>query len=368
MPQQRWSSVQAQATVRTSPVLATSLAMLFCAGMSGCFHFGGKDASTGAAGNFKVGIVFDKGGKDDKSFNSAAYRGAMKAKEDFSKDEHKIFFKYIEATDDSAYEGGLRAFARKNFDLIIAIGFSQAEAIKKVATAFPGEHFAIVDAVVEAPNIRSLMFKEHEGSYLVGAAAAMVSKTGKIGFIGGMDIPLIRRFEWGYVAGAKKINPNIQITTNFIGVTSEAWNNPAKAKELSLEQFGSDIDVIFAAAGASNSGLFDAVEETHKLAIGVDSNQDAIKPGLVLTSMLKRVDEVVYSVIVDTKRAKENGKSSAYVGGIQYFGLDNRGIDYSVDEYNAKVLTPEIRARLEQLKADILSGKIQVPDYYKRAS
>jgi len=331
----------------------TLLSAILCVAGSGCFHFNGKDEAHTSSG-FKVGIVFDKGGKDDKSFNNAAYRGAMKAKE-----EQKVFVKYIEATDDNAYEGALRAFARKNFDLIIAIGVSQAEAIKKAAVAFPKEHFAIVDAEVDAPNVRSLMFKEHEGSYLVGAAAAMASKTGKIGFIGGMDIPLIRRFEWGYVAGAKKINPNIQCTTNFIGVTSEAWNNPAKAKELSLGQFGADVDVIFAAAGASNSGLFDAVEETHKLAIGVDSNQDAIKPGLVLTSMLKRVDQAVYTAIMDAKTTK-------YVGGIQYFGLDNQGIDYSVDESNANVLTPAIKTRLEQLKADILAGKIQVPDYYKK--
>jgi basic membrane protein A len=347
------------------PKLQSISVAFLCVVVSGCFHFSGKDAATSTTGNFRVGIVFDKGGKDDKSFNSAAYRGAMKAKE-----EQKVFFKYVEATDDNAYEGALRAFAHKNFDLIIAIGFSQAEAIKKASIAFPREHFAIIDAPVEAPNVRSLMFKEHEGSYLVGAAAAMASKTGKIGFIGGMDIPLIRRFEWGYVAGAKKINPNIQITTNFIGVTSEAWNNPAKAKELSLDQFGSDIDVIFAAAGASNSGLFDAVEETHKLAIGVDSNQDAIKPGLVLTSMLKRVDQVVYQAIVDAKKAKDTdgAKPTSYTGGVQYFGLDNQGIDYSYDDYNAKVLTPEIRTRLEQLKADIIAGKIQVPDYYKRAS
>lgn len=367
MPKPKQSLVQTTVTA----LFMTFSVVLLSVAASGCFHFHGKDTSS-SSGNFKVGIVFDKGGKDDKSFNSAAYRGAMKAKED-----QKVFVKYIEATDDNAYEGALRAFARKNFDLIIAIGVSQAEAIKKASVSFPKEHFAIVDAEVEAPNVRSLMFKEQEGSYLVGAAAAMASKTGKIGFIGGMDIPLIRRFEWGYVAGAKKINPNIQCTTNFIGVTSEAWNNPAKAKELSLDQFGADVDVIFAAAGASNSGLFDAVEETRRLAIGVDSNQDAIKPGLVLTSMLKRVDQAVYAAITDAQKAKEtentpqNSKASratGYVGGIQYFGLENQGIDYSVDESNAKVLTPEMKTRLEQLKADIISGKIQVPDYYQRAS
>jgi basic membrane protein A len=308
-----------------------------------------------AQGKVKVGIVFDKGGKDDKSFNNAAYRGAMKAKA-----EKKVFFKYIEATDDNAYEGALRAFARKNFDLIIAIGVSQAEAVKKAANAFPERHFAVVDAEVDAPNVRSLLFDEQEGCYLVGAAAAMASRTGKIGFIGGMDIPLIRRFELGYLAGAKKINPHIRSIVNYIGVTSEAWNNPAKAKELALSQYGSDADVVFAAAGASNSGLFDAVEETGKLAIGVDSNQDWVKPGRVLTSMLKRVDQAVYAAISDAVEGR-------YTAGIQRFGLSNQGVDYSVDSYNEKILTLEMRTRLEALKAEIVAGKIAVPDYYKKA-
>ena len=185
-----------------------------------------------AQAEFKVGLVLDRGGKDDKSFNTSAYEGAMAAKKKLG-----VFVKYVEAADDNAYESQLRAFAERNFDLIIGIGFAQKDAMKKVAAQFPEKHFAIVDALVEAPNVRSLMFEEHEGAYLVGAIAAMTSKTGAVGFVGGMDVPLIRRFSMAYEAGAKKINPDIKVTANYVGVTSEAWNNPPKGKELALAQY-----------------------------------------------------------------------------------------------------------------------------------
>lgn len=309
-----------------------------------------------ARAELNVGIVFDKGGKDDKSFNSAAYLGAMNASHGLH-----AYIKYIEAMDDSAYETSLRAFAsaQRDYGLIIAIGVSQAEAVRKVAHRFPNKHFAVVDApVTDLPNVRALLFEEHEGSYLVGAAAALASHTGRIGFIGGMDIPLIRRFEHGYIAGARAINPRIHEDSHYIGVTSEAWNNPAKAKELALEQYDDGDDVIFAAAGASNGGLFDAAEERHRFAIGCDSNQDWVKPGLVLTSMLKRVDEAVYSTIRDAIQGR-------FTGGVAMFGLKNGGIDYSVDPYNAQILTPEMRHRIDELKTQIIAGKIHVPDYYK---
>lgn len=305
-----------------------------------------------AHAEFKVALVLDKGGKDDKSFNASAYEGCMKAKEKF-----KIALKYVEASDDNAYESLMRAFAQKDFDLIVAIGIAQAEAVKKISAQFPNKNFAIVDADVKASNVRALLFEEHEGSYLVGAAAALTSKTGKIGFIGGMDIPLIRRFQMGYEAGAKKINPKIQLTSNYVGVTGEAWNNPPKGKELAVSQYNSGVDVIFGAAGASGTGIFDAAEEKKKFAIGVDSNQDWIKPGLIITSMLKRVDQAVYSAI-------EDGVNHKFSGGTQRFGLKNQGIDYSIDEHNSKVLTETVRKKMDQLKAEIISGKIKVPDYY----
>jgi basic membrane protein A and related proteins len=306
-----------------------------------------------SAADFKVGLVLDRGGKDDKSFNASAFKGASDAKEKLG-----IFLKFTEASDDNAYETLLRAFAQRDFDLIIGIGFGQKEAIKKIATQFPNKHFAIVDSEVDLPNVRSLLFEEHEGSYLIGAIAALTSQTGKIGFVGGMDIPLIRRFEMGYEAGAKKINPQISVTANYVGVTSEAWNNPPKGKELALNQYESGVDVIFVAAGATGLGAFDAAEEKKKFAIGCDSNQNWVKPGLILTSMLKRVDEAVYSTI-------EEAKAGKFAGGVKRFGLADKGIDYAVDEYNAKILTPEVRQRAEQLKADIIAGKIIVPDYYK---
>jgi basic membrane protein A len=311
-------------------------------------------SASAAHAEVKVGLVLDKGGKDDKSFNASAYQGMNEAKEKL-----KISGKHVEASDDNSFEPMLRAFAQKDFDLIIAIGVAQQEAMKKVAAAFPQKHFAIVDAQVDLPNVRSLLFQEHEGSYLVGALAALTSKTGKLGFIGGMDIPLIRRFEMGYEAGVKKANPKATVTANYVGVTSDAWNNPPKAKELAVSQYGAGVDVIFAAAGASGAGLFDAAEEKGKLAIGVDSNQNWVKPGRVLTSMLKRVDVAVYKTIEDATK----GDFSA---GVKRYGLSNQGIDLAMDEYNAKLVPPAALKKVNDLKAQIIAGKIKVPDYYQQ--
>jgi basic membrane protein A len=307
-----------------------------------------------AFAEFKVAMVLDRGGKDDKSFNASAYEGATEAKKKLG-----ITLKYVEASDDNAFEPLLRAFALKDFDLIIGVGFAQKEPIKKAAAQFPQTHFAIVDAQIDAPNVRSLLFEEHEGAYLVGAIAAMTSKTGKVGFVGGMDVPLIRRFEMGYEAGAKKINPQISVVANYVGVTSEAWNNPPKGKELAMAQYGAGVDVIFAAAGASGFGVFDAAEEKKKLAIGVDSNQDWTKPGLILTSMLKRVDLAVFATIQEAQAGK-------FTGGVKRFGLADKGVDYSIDQYNEKILVESVRQRADALKTEIIAGKIVVPDYYKK--
>ena len=303
---------------------------------------------------FKVGLVLDRGGKDDKSFNASAYEGASRAKGKLG-----VFLKYVEATDDNAFEPMLRAFAQRNFDLVIGIGFAQKEPIAKVARQFPKTHFAIVDAQVDLPNVRSLLFEDHEGAYVVGAIAALTSRSGKIGFVGGMDIPLIRRFSLAYEAGAKKINPQVTVLANYVGITSEAWNNPPKGKELAVSQYDQGADVIFAAAGASGLGVLDAAEERKKFAIGCDSNQDWTKPGWILTSMLKRVDEAVFATIAEAKEGK-------FAGGVKHFGLANQGVDYSTDEFNAKILTESVRRRADALKADIIAGRIVVPDYYKK--
>ncbi|MFN7728303.1 MAG: BMP family protein [Bdellovibrio sp.] len=301
----------------------------------------------------KVGLVLDKGGKDDKSFNSSAYQGAMKAQKELG-----IELKFVEATDNNLLENMHRSFAKKDFDLIIGIGFAQTDAVKKVAALNPNQKFALVDGEIQAPNVRSLLFEEHEGSFVVGVLAAMASKTGTIGFIGGMDIPLIRRFEMGFKAGVLHQNPKAKVLSNFIGITGEAWNNPAKAKELALSQFNQKVDVVFVAAGASGSGVFDATEEKKKLAIGVDSNQNWLKPGFILTSMLKRVDVAVFDTI---KAAKEG----TFKGGIDRFGLKSSGIDYALDSHNQKLITAPMKARAEEVKNQIIAGKIKVPDYYK---
>lgn len=302
----------------------------------------------------RIAIVFDKGGKDDKSFNSSAYAGAMEAKEKLGAE-----IKYVEAPDANSFEPMLKAFAKKDYDLIIAIGVSQSDALKKVAPQFPEKKFLIVDAEVKGPNVITALFEEHEGSYLVGAMAAMKSKTGVLGFIGGMDIPLIRRFQMGYEAGAKKINPKAKVIVNYIGVTGDAWHNPPRAKELALAQISAKADVVFHAAGASGAGLFDAAEDKGILAIGVDSNQNWVKPGKVLTSMLKRVDRVVYDVVAELAQGK-------FTSGLRRFGLKDSGIDYAMDSHNAGLVTPEMKSKLDGLKADIISGKIKVPDFYTK--
>lgn len=302
---------------------------------------------------FRVGLVLDKGGVDDKSFNSAAYRGAMVAKNELGVDVREV-----ETTEDAQVEPALKNFAEKKYDLVIGIGFAQKDALKKAASAYPQVKFAIVDADVQLPNVAALMFQEHQGSFLAGALAAMKSKTNVIGFIGGMDIPLIRRFELGYREGAKRVKKDIKILTNYIGVTGDAWNNPTKAKELALSQIHQKADIIFHAAGASGSGLFDAAEESKGvLAIGVDSNQNGLKPGFVLTSMLKRVDVAVFETI----KAVKEGRFQA---GRVDFGLKDSGIDLAMDENNKPLVEDWMLKELDKLKKDILSAKISVSDYY----
>ena len=310
-------------------------------------------ASLARAEPFKVGVVLDKGGKDDKSFNTAAYNGMELAGKKLG-----IGTKYVEATDENAFEPLLRSFAVKKFDLILAIGFSQAEALGRVATQFPDRKFAIIDAEVAGPNVRSLLFEEHEGSYLAGVLAGLHSKTGKVGFIGGMDIPLIRRFAAGYDAGFKSIHPKGTVITHFVGITGDAWNNPAKAKELALAQVQAGCDILYVGAGASNMGVFDAAEEKKVLAIGVDSNQNGIKPGTILTSMLKKVDVAVFETIAQTKEGK-------FVGGVARFGLKDGGVDLAMDENNAKLVTAADKKKLAEVKAAIISGKIKVPTTIK---
>ncbi|HQU86296.1 MAG TPA: BMP family ABC transporter substrate-binding protein, partial [Pyrinomonadaceae bacterium] len=276
----------------------------------------------------------------------------------------------VEPGNPTSIEPAMRAFAEKNFDLIIGVGFAQGPIMQKVATDFPNIKFAIVDGVITnkdgkpLENVASLVFREHEGSYLVGMIAASKSKTGTLGFVGGMDIPLIHKFAKGYEEGAKSVNPNAKVLTNFVGVTDAAWNNPGKGKELALSQIDQGADVIFTAAGNSGLGAFDAVEqygknpqtnEANKFVIGVDSNQNGVKPGFVLTSMVKRVDNAVYDVVKEVLDKKFNG-------GFHVFGLDKDGVAYSVDDNNRALIPLEVIQKVEDSKKKIVGGEIKVTD------
>ena len=313
----------------------------------------------------RVGIVFDIGGKNDRSFNAAAWEGVQRAEKDLP-----ICLHDVEPGNPTSIEPAMRAFAEKNFDLIIGVGFAQGPIMQKVADDYPQIKFAIVDGVIfekdgKTPkqNVASLVFREHEGSYLVGMIAAQKSKTGVLGFVGGMDIPLIHRFKTGYEEGAKSVNPNARVIANYVGVTDSAWNNPGKGKELALSQINQGADILFTAAGNSGLGAFDAVEqfgknasgEANKFVIGVDSNQNGVKPGFVLTSMVKRVDVAVYDVVKEVLGGQ-------FKGGFHTFGLDKDGVAYAMDDNNKSLISPEILQTVEEAKGKIIGGEIKVTD------
>ena len=291
-------------------------------------------------------VVFDMGGKFDKSFNEAAFRGMEKWKKDTGQN-----YLSFEIANESQREQALRRMAEKGASPIIGIGFGQASSIEKIAKEFPKLKFAIIDMVVNQPNVQSVVFKEQEGSFLVGVMAATASKSGKVGFIGGMDIPLIRKFQCGYEQGAKYANPKAEIFSNMTGTTGAAWNDPARGGELAKAQFAKGADVVFAAAGGTGMGVYQAAKDSGKLAIGVDSNQNYVQPGTMLTSMVKRVDLAVYNV------------AKNHQAGVSVLGLKEGGVDYASDEFNAKMVTPEMKKRVEAAKADIVSGKVKVADY-----
>ena len=299
----------------------------------------------------RVGIVFDIGGKDDRSFNAAAWEGARRAS-----NELPIVLRDVEPGEPNSIEPAMRAFAERGYNLVVGIGFAQAPIMERVARDYPNVNFAIVDGVSELPNVASLVFREHQGSYLVGMIAARRSQSGTIGFIGGMDIPLIHRFATGYEEGARSINPNIRVLTNYVGITDSAWNNPGKGKELALAQIGRGADVIFTAAGNSGLGAFDAVEPyPDRFVIGVDSNQNWVKPGHVLTSMVKRVDNAVFQIIQELV----NGR---FQGGIHVYGLENDGVGYAMDQFNQSLIPASVIQEVEAARQRIISGQIQVTD------
>ncbi|HEX7958132.1 MAG TPA: BMP family ABC transporter substrate-binding protein, partial [Pyrinomonadaceae bacterium] len=316
-------------------------------------------------GKVRVGIVFDIGGKDDRSFNAAAYEGVKCAETGRKPDGTPcdkpslgIMLRDVEPGNPTSIEPAMRAFAERGYDLIIGVGFAQAPIMEIVAKDYPNINFAIVDGASQLPNVASLVFKEHEGSYLVGMIAAKESKTGVLGFIGGMDIGLIHRFAKGYEEGAKAARPDARVIVNYVGVTDGAWNNPGKGKELALAQIGKGADVIFTAAGNSGLGAFDAVEQAGRDAsgrathfvIGVDSNQNGVKPGFVLTSMVKRVDNAVFDIVNDVKNRR-------FAGGVHAFGLDKDGVAYALDDYNRALIPPETIQEVEGARQKIIAGE-----------
>jgi len=324
------------------------LSLLLC--LPSC---GEKKQETGEA-KLKVGLVFDVGGKGDKSFNDAAYRGLTEAARDYP-----VEFVEFEPGEDADRESGLRKLARGGYDVVIGVGFLFTDAITKVARDFPDVHFAAVDydlkPGMEIPdNLVALKFREEEGSFLVGALAAMKTRTGTVGFIGGMDIPLIHKFEAGYTYGVKTANPEAKVLVNYAGATGKAFDDPVKGQELALAQFNRGADIIFQAAGTTGLGVKEAALQKGGLVIWVDSNGNYLAPGTILTSMVKKVDVAVYETIAAVYEDR-------FEGGVREFGLAEDGVGYAVDEHNRDLISEQMIARLEELKADIIAGKIEVP-------
>lgn len=308
--------------------------------------------SVASAADIKPAVVYDMGGKFDKSFNEGVWNGVKK----FTA-ETGIKVMEFEVTNPTQREQAMRRMAERGATIVLGVGFAQADAISVVAAEYPDVQFSIIDVGwLSAPNLRQYVFKEHEGSYLVGVAAAIASKSGKVGFVGGMDIPLISKFACGYVGGVKSVNSNADVYQNMTGTTPSAWNDPAKGAELTKSQIDRGADVVYHAAGGTGLGVIQAAADAGKLAIGVDSNQNGIAPGSVLTSMLKRVDVAAYETFKDA----QNGNFTADTKSL---GVAEGGVDWALDDNNASLITAEIKSAVEAARKDILSGKVNVHDF-----
>jgi basic membrane protein A len=307
-------------------------------------------SGTAALAEDKPAIVFDIGGKFDKSFNESMFNGAEKFKA-----ETGVAYGEFEIAQEAQREQAIRNFADQGYSPIIAAGFAQAAAVEKVAKEYPDLKFAIVDMVVDLPNVQSIVFKEHEGSYLVGLMAGLASKSGKVGFVGGMDIPLIRKFGCGYAQGVKAAKADATVIQNMTGDTGAAWNDPVKGGEITKGQMAQGADVVYAAAGATGLGVLQAAADGGALSIGVDANQNYLHPGKVLTSMLKRVDVAVFNVM--------KGGNAGFKPGIQVLGLAEDGVGYAMDDNNKPLVSADMLAAVEKAKADIIAGTIKVHDY-----
>ncbi|MEM9796724.1 MAG: BMP family ABC transporter substrate-binding protein [Pseudomonadota bacterium] len=305
----------------------------------------------GTATAEEPGLIIDLGGKFDKSFNESAFNGAQRWVEETGGE-----YSETELANEAQREQTMRRMAERGANPVVVLGFANASTLEVVAPDYPDTDFVIVDMVVDQPNVKSVVFSEHEGSYLVGMMAAMASESGTVSFVGGMDVPLISKFACGYAQGAKAVNPDANVIVNMTGTTPSAWNDPVKGAELTRSQISQGSDVVFAAAGGTGIGVLQAAADADILSIGVDSNQNYLHPGEVLTSMVKRVDNAVY----DAFTAATEGSLET---GITVMGLENEGVGFALDENNAELVTAEMQAAVEEAKAQIIAGEIEVHDY-----
>ncbi len=335
----------------TSLLLAVHIGLLFVRRSASAEGTNTSDA--------RIGIVLDVGGRGDKSFNDGAYAGADSATKLLGAN-----IRFIEPGEGADREAGLRLLAAEGMDLVIGVGFIFTDDLASLANEYPSTSFAGIDyalatdkdgrVIPPPPNVAALKFREEEGSFLVGALAALVGKTKKIGFVGGMDIPLIHKFEAGYRAGVKRVCPDCDVIAQYAGVTPDAFKNPGKGKELALSQYQQGVEVVFHAAGSTGQGVFEAARATNKYAIGVDSDQNDEAPGHVLTSMVKGVNAVTFDAI-------QRVQAGTFKGGIYSFGLKEGGVGYIYDARNRALIPDSVRARVEQLKEEIIAGRIKVP-------
>lgn len=309
-------------------------------------------SATAMAADFAPAVVYDTAGKFDKSFNEAVFRNGA---EKFAADKG-VNVREFEPQNEEQREQGLRRLAERGQSPIVAVGFNFASAVEKVASEFPETEFVIIDMVVDLPNVQSIVFAEHEGSFLVGALAAMASESGSVGFVGGMDIPLISKFGCGFEQGAKYVNADATVYQNMTGSTPAAFNDPARGSELAKSQISQGADVIFAAAGGTGIGVYQAAKDEGVYAIGVDSNQNYIQPGTMLTSMVKRVGAAAYG-------SWEEAQAGEWEAGIKVLDLAAGGVDFALDEFNESLLSAEMRSEVESIKAAIIAGDIDVHDY-----
>jgi basic membrane protein A len=302
----------------------------------------------------KVGLVFDIGGRGDKSFNDAAFKGLEDAKSKLGVD-----YEVIDPGDGSDRESALRKLASKqDIGLIFGVGFIFTDDINNIAKEFPGKKFACIDYSVTpdkkiADNIQAIEFMEEEGSFLVGAISGFNTKSNKVGFIGGMESSLIKKFESGFKQGVKYANPDCQILSGYVSVSPDGFKNPGKAKEIALSQYSNGADIIYHASGLSGLGLFEAARDKNKLAIGVDMDQYKEAPGFILTSMVKLVDQSVFQTIKDYKE-------NIFKGGIKTFGLSDNGVSYVYDSNNKNLISDDVKVKVDAIREKIIKGEIVI--------